>query len=380
MKKNILLLLFIGAALFAFQLNYQQFYPGQPWEDDMGLHINAHGGGFLIYEDTYYWYGEHKIEGKEGNKAQIGVSVYSSRDLYNWKNEGIALRVHEDSNSLLVKGCVIERPKVIYNQKTKKFVMWFHHELKGRGYEAAMTGVAVSDHITGPFTYLRSLNPHAGIWPMNYPDSLKSLPADINQFDKPSPEWKMAVENGIFLRRDFQKGQMARDMTLFVNDDGKAYHFHSSENNQTLHVAELTDDYLDFTGKYTRILQGQQNEAPAIFKKQGKYYMFSSGLTGWKPNPGKSAVADHPLGPWTPLGNMCIGTEAEMETTFWSQSTAVIPLIGRDDAFVYVGDRWTPENPIDGTYLFLPVEFEGNRPVLRWRDQWDLSVFDPNGK
>ncbi len=374
-NKRILIFLSLGLVL-AFQVKYQRFYPAQVWEDDKGVHINAHGGGFLIHEDTYYWFGEHKIKGKEGNKAQVGVGVYSSKDLYNWKNEGIALKVHDDPNSPLVKGCIIERPKVIYNKNTRKFVMWFHHELIGMGYESAMTGVAVSDRITGPYTYLKSFNPHPGKWPSNYPDSLKTLPIDPDQYEKPSPEWKEAVENGIFLRRDFEKGQMARDMTLFVDDDGKAYHVHSSENNQSLHVAELTDDYMDFSGNYTRVLHGQQNEAPAIFKKDGKYYMFSSGLTGWKPNPGKSAVADHPLGPWTPLGNMCIGTAEEMETTFWSQSTAVIPVIGKEGAFIYVGDRWTPENPIDGKYLFLPIEFEGERPVLRWRDNWDLSFFD----
>ncbi|SEF49087.1 Glycosyl hydrolases family 43 [Algoriphagus boritolerans DSM 17298 = JCM 18970] len=382
MKMRIITLSFfvflIGIGLAGFQTDYQHFFPGKEWKDDRGVHINAHGGGFLIHEDTYYWFGEHKIAGKEGNKAHVGVRVYSSKDLYNWKNEGIALEVHEDPNSLLVQGCVIERPKVIYNEKTRKFVMWFHHELKGQGYDAALTGVAVSDQVTGPYTYIKSVNPHAGIWPTNYPDSLKSWPVDLDRYERPSEEWKEAVVNGIFLRRDFEKGQMARDMTLFVDDDGKAYHFHSSENNQTLHVAELTDDYTDFSGKYTRVLPGLQNEAPAIFKKEEKYYMFSSGLTGWKPNPGKSAVADHPLGPWTPLGNPTRGTDEEMKTTFWSQSTAVIPVMGKEDAFIFVGDRWTPENPIDGKYIFLPVEFENSKPIIHWQDQWDLSFFDQN--
>ncbi|MCC5929460.1 MAG: family 43 glycosylhydrolase [Cyclobacteriaceae bacterium] len=358
------------------QRTYQNFNPGKIWEDNQGVHINAHGGGFLIHDDTYYWFGEHKIAGKEGNKAQVGVSVYSSKDLYNWKNEGIALEVHDDPNSLLVKGCIIERPKVIYNHKTGKFVMWFHHELKDQGYKAAMTGLALSDHVTGPYRYIKSVNPHAGQWPANYPDSLKSKPVNLDEIERWSKEWKEAVVDGIFVRRDFERGQMARDMTLFVDDDGKAYHFHSSEENQTLHIAELTEDYLDFSGNYTRVLHGQQNEAPAVFKKDGKYYMFSSGLTGWNPNPGKSAVADHPLGPWTPLGNPCIGTEDEMNTTFWSQSTYVIPVIDKKNAFIFVGDRWTPDNPIDGRYILLPVEFEAGKPVLRWYEQWDLTFFD----
>lgn len=371
-------MIFLGLALLlAFRVEGQSFHPGQVWEDNQGVHINAHGGGFLIHEDKYYWFGEFKTEGPEGNKAQVGVSVYSSDDLYNWTNKGIALAVHEDTTSLLTKGCIIERPKVIYNEKTKKFVMWFHHELKGMGYEAAMTGVAVSNRVEGPYTYVKSLNPNPGIWPTNYPDSLKSLPVDLDQYKRSSPEWNDAVVKGVFLRRDFEKGQMARDMTLYVDEDGKAYHFHSSENNQTLHVAELTEDYQGFTGKYTRVLPGLQNEAPAIFKKDGKYYMFSSGLTGWKPNPGKSAVADHPMGPWTPLGNMCIGTAEEMKTTFWSQSTYVLPVIGKKDAFIYMGDRWTPESPIDGRYIWLPVEFEEGKAILRWHEQWDLSFFDP---
>lgn len=373
MKLKILIIAILITGFISKDVSYDRFHPGKEWKDDRGEHINAHGGGFLTVDDTYYWFGEHKIGGKEGNKAQVGVGVYSSKDLYNWKNEGIALSVHENPDSPLVKGCVIERPKVIYNEKTRKFVMWFHHELKGKGYEAALTGLAVSDQVTGPYTYVKSVNPNPRIWPANYPDSLKTKPVNLEELKAWSPEWKAAVVDGIFLRRDFERGQMARDMTLFVDDDGKAYHFYSSENNQTLHVAELSEDYLSHTGNYTRVLAGQQNEAPAVFKKDGKYYMFSSGLTGWKPNPGKSAVADHPLGPWTALGNPCRGTEEENMTTFWSQSTYVIPVIGKKEAFIYVGDRWTPENPIDGKYIFLPVEFEGSMPILRWYDQWDIS-------
>jgi hypothetical protein len=74
--------------------------------------------------------------------------VYSSKDLYNWKDEGIALPVSADPQSEIVKGCVIERPKVIFNKKTGKFVMWFHLELKDQGYNAARSAVAVADQIT----------------------------------------------------------------------------------------------------------------------------------------------------------------------------------------------------------------------------------------
>ncbi|MEI6493423.1 MAG: beta-glucanase, partial [Verrucomicrobiota bacterium] len=88
------------------------FTPGELWPDDQGVPINAHGGGMLFHKGVYYWFGEHKIEGKAGNVAQVGVSVYSSRDLYNWKNEGVALAVSGTPGDPLEKGCIIERPKV----------------------------------------------------------------------------------------------------------------------------------------------------------------------------------------------------------------------------------------------------------------------------
>lgn len=354
----------------------QRFRPGQLWLDQNGTHINAHGGGILFHEEKYYWFGEHKTGGEDGHLATVGVRVYSSTNLYDWQNEGVALAVATDTSSLLVKGCIIERPKVIYHPPTKTFVMWFHHELKGQGYRAAMTGLAVSDQVTGPYRYLKSVNPNAGHWPLNFPDSLKKVDQEpsITGIGWQSPAGQKIVQGGYFVRRDFAKGQMARDMTLFVDDDGKAYHIHSSENNQTLHVAELTANYQGFTGRYTRVLAGKANEAPAIFKKDGKYYMITSGTTGWDPNPARSAVADHPMGPWQELGNPCQGDENQVKTTFWSQSTYVLPVAGKKDAYLYLGDRWVPENPIDGRYIWLPLHFEAGKPILRWYDEWDLSV------
>lgn len=352
------------------------FYPGEIWPDNNGVHINAHGGGILIYDDTYYWFGEHKIEGKAGNRANVGVHVYSSKNLTTWNDEGIALSVVEDDqNHDIAKGCILERPKVIYNEATKKFVMWFHLELKGQGYKAARTGLAVADQVTGPYTYVKSLRPNARQWPINFTEEQKNTEYDFSM-DRWTPEGRKAVKNGMYIKRDFEGGQMSRDMGLFVDDNQKGYHIAASEENGTLHIRELTDDYLDFNSKYVRVLPNESNEAPAIFKKDGKYYMFSSGCTGWKPNPGRSAVADDMMGPWNSLGNPFKGTEEEMKTSFKSQSTFVIPVIGKKDAFIYMGDRWTPENAINGRYIWLPVEFEDDKPVLKWYDKWDLSVFD----
>lgn len=141
------------------------FRPGEIWPDNNGVHINAHGGGILQQGDTYYWFGEHKTEGKAGNVAQVGVHCYSSKDLYNWKDEGIALSVSDDESSPIVKGCILERPKVIFNKKTGKYVMWFHLEPKGAGYSGAQSGVAVSDKVTGPYTLLYAARPNAGFGP-----------------------------------------------------------------------------------------------------------------------------------------------------------------------------------------------------------------------
>ena len=107
--------------------------------------------------------------------------------------------------------------------------MWFHHELKGQGYKAALTGVAVSDNITGPYKYIRSLRPNANVWPLNFPEEYKKATVKEGDLKSWSDEWKVAVREGLFVRRDFAGGQMARDMTLFVDKDGKAYHIHSAE-------------------------------------------------------------------------------------------------------------------------------------------------------
>nr|WP_199287951.1 glycoside hydrolase family 43 protein [Robertkochia solimangrovi] len=352
------------------QEKLDSFKPGEIWPDTDGVHINAHGGGILFKDGIYYWYGEHK--GKS-SKANVGANVYSSKDLYNWKKEGVALAVSEDPNSEITKGCVIERPKVIYNEKTGKFVMWFHLELKDKGYSAARTGVAVSDTPIGPFKYLHSFRPNAGKWPENFDESWKAPYVANETLEWWTPEWYKAVKEGLFVRRDFNGGQMSRDMTLFVDSDGKAYHIHAAEENLTLHISELTDDYLDFTGKYITLAPAGHNEAPAIFKQDGMYYLITSGCTGWDPNAARSFRSSSIWGPWEELGNPCVGPDAEL--TFNSQSTFILPVVGQTDKFIFMADRWTPKNHVDGRYIWLPVALKDGRPVIEWTSEWDLNAF-----
>jgi hypothetical protein len=365
-------LLFVCTSSYS-QLLVRSIKPGQIWPDNQGRHVNAHGGGIIFFNDTYYWFGEYYLQRLEKDKSNYGVSCYSSKDLLNWKNEGLALKVVSDTASILNPGCVIERPKVVFNKKTGKFVMWFHHELKGQGYKAALTGVAVSDNITGPYKYIRSLRPNAGIWPLNFPEEYRKAPIKESDLKSGTEEWKLAVKEGLFVRRDFNGGQMSRDMTVFIDRDGKAYHVHSSEENMTLHFSELTDDYLDFTGRYIRVLPGGSNEAPAIFFSKGKYFMFTSGTTGWKPNAARLSVAKKIFGAWESVGNPCRGTEDENKITFGSQSTQILPVQGKKNAFIYMGDRWIPENLADSRHIWLPIEWEKGNPVIKWYPNWNLS-------
>ncbi|MBR8538127.1 family 43 glycosylhydrolase [Carboxylicivirga sediminis] len=363
MKTGLTLFALISLIISGCQPQKSSIKPGEVWEDDNGLFINAHGGGVLYHDGTYYLYGEMK-EGEtylpECNKSWggtrvdvTGVSCYSSNDLFNWKYEGVVLpAVEDDPSHDLYKGNVLERPKVIYNAKTNKFVMWMHVDSKD--YSKAAAGVAVSNFPTGPFEYIESFRPNAGVWPVN------AAEADTTE--------------GI-LARDFEGGQMARDMTIFVDDDEKAYQFYSSENNATMHISELTDDYLRPTGKYKRVFPGRKMEAPAVFKKEGRYYFIASGCTAWEPNPARSAVAESIWGPWEELGNPCIGEGAEK--TFTSQSTYVLPVQGKSDAFIFMADRWNKDDLPDSRYIWLPIKFdESGKIVLEWHDEWDLSVFD----
>ena len=315
---------------------YKAIVPGEVWNDTEGNPINAHGGGILYHEGTYYWYGEYK-KGKtvlpewatwECYRTDVtGVSCYSSQDLMNWKFEGIVLpAVKDDASHDLHPGKVLERPKVIYNSKTGKFVMWAHVE--SADYSKACAGVAVSDSPTGPFTYLGSFRPN---------------------------------------------NAMSRDQTVFVDDDGRAYQFYSSENNATLYISELTDDYLRPSGRFTRNFIGASREAPAVFKHGGKYYLLSSGCTGWDPNQAELAVADSIMGPWKVLGNPCTGTDADK--TFYAQSTYVQQVYGKKDCYIALFDRWNKKDLENSRYVWLPLSFEGGKISIPWRNEWSPDSF-----
>ncbi|MCE3050199.1 hypothetical protein HAX54_046621 [Datura stramonium] len=295
------------------------YHPGRIWLDTEGNPIQAHGGGILYDARTkmYYWYGEYKdgptYHAHKKGAARvdvIGVGCYSSKDLWTWKNEGIVLAAEEKNETHdLHKSNVLERPKVIHNEKTGKYVMWMH--IDDANYTKASVGVAISDLPTGPFNYLYSKQPH---------------------------------------------GYDSRDMTLFKDDDGVAYLIYSSEHNKDLHIGPLNEEYIDVTQSMRKILIGQHREAPALFKHQGTYYMITSGCTSWSPNEALAHASESIMGPWETIGNPCIGGNKIFRlTTFFAQSTFVVPLSGLPGLFIFMADRWNPADLKDSRYVWLPL-------------------------
>ncbi len=338
-----IIVLFCACNIAEAQINkperHKSFKPGAVWSDDSGNSIRAHNAGIIWAKGKYYWHGVHygdlpigKIYPPEaGNLTMVGVTCYSSNDLYNWKYEGVALSVSNDSTNDMYKGLRIERPKVIYNESTKQYVMWFHYVQSGKTHgESYEAGVAVASKVTGPFKFIKKIRP--------------------------------------------DDGQMCRDCSLFKDEDGKAYFIYASEENKTLHISLLTPDYLDCSGKWKRVLVDQVREAPAIFKRNGVYHMITSACWGWSPNPALHSYSTEMLGEWKNTGNLCLGKDSK--TTFNSQSTFVLQVHGKKDAYVFLADRWNTQKMSDSRHIWLPVLWQNDNPVLEWKDEWDLSVFD----
>lgn len=296
------------------------FKNGQMWYDDKGQPIQAHGGMLLEHEGMWYWYGENKGAENTPGKTRvdvIGISCYSSKDLRSWHYEGLALDVNKSgSDSILKPQNVCERPKVLFNKQTQKFVMWVH--LDTADYNFAGVGIAVSDRPQGPFTMLREKRPN---------------------------------------------GQESRDMTVFVDRDEKAYLIHSSNRNKTLHIARLTDDYTDVDGFYTSALVEQQREAPALICEKGIYYMVTSGCTGWDYNSALYAVSAFVNGKWKLIDNPCEGEG--YRDTFKGQSTYMFRV---GEQIYLLLDHWKPDNLQESGYSILPVSVEQGKMTVKWTD------------
>jgi hypothetical protein len=319
---NFLFLFIITTILKA----YDGITPGEKWNDTNGTQINAHGGCVVFHEGAYYWFGEDR-----NVFYSNGVSCYKSSDLYNWTKLGLAFTpsgAKDPNGNDAAPGRTFERPKVIYNNATGKWVMWIHWE-NGDDYGDAKVCVATSDKILGPYTFYKTYRPN---------------------------------------------GHDSRDQTLFKDTDGKAYHFGTTNMNSHILVSELTNNYLEVTGKEYLALKGMSYEAPAIFKVGDTYFGLFSGCTGWDPNPGRTAYTFDLMDEWTIGDNFCV--DLGKETSYKSQSAYVFKVNGHENAYVYVGDRWVSTNPGSSNVVWLPLSMRSGYPTVRWMSKWDVSVFD----
>lgn len=343
---------------------YSSIRPGKVWLDTEGKRIQAHGGSLMYWEGVFYWYGENKEKTLPGSGIwHWGVRCYSSKDLYNWKDEGIILQpVPEDPENPLHPSQCMDRPHILYNEKTKKFVMWL--KIMGKDGRQFMV-VALADRLLGPYVQVKRLN---------------ALNMSTGDFD------------------------------LVKAEDGKAY-FYFDRVHCELICADLTEDYTDVTGYYSthfpRVRPPFVREAPAFFERRGQKYLFTSGTTGYFPNPSEIASAPCYHGPWEVLGDPHVDEPGC--TSYRSQISSVFKH-PQKDLYIALADRWLtdlPENLPDimdvndsftnpdrepvmsekafqglsaqntslADYVWLPVLFDGDRPYLKWMDEWRVEDF-----
>lgn len=324
-RQGVLLFLFLSGLSTNVSGQKQLFIkPGELWPDHAGNHINAHGGGIIKIKDVYYWYGEQRD--KESDPDYRYVSCYSSADLINWTYKGAALKMKSPDTAL--KNWVLERPKVFYNKKTRKYVMYMHIDgaLAGQpgNYAFASVGVAVSDKATGPFSFVRSFRP---------------------------------------------LGHISRDIGQFIDDDGSAYLIFEDRPSRGFHIARLSEDYMDVKEDVCFIKSPLEGGAVVHYK--GLYYAIGSELSGWSPNPNKYATAKSLAGPWTEFKNI-----APPETnTYGSQSTLMLKVAGtKTTAVIFLADQWKPDTQWDSRYLWMPLEIGNGKLWLPEPKPWTINV------
>ena len=302
------------------------------WKDTSGQPISAHEHFVGRFSGAFYWYGTsyqgnpYGTCGLEGAPLQNGFNVYRSTNLVDWQYLGVCLKVPKSGFG---SEGTSHRPCVLYNQKIRKYVMWYFYFRK---YPDVMLTVATADAPAGPFTILG-------------------------------------------LRRSSEEHGWAQDLGAFQDTDGRAYLVYD-DGHRNLRVDLLTPDYLDTTRRSVIALRagsgpGQQYEGAAIAKYKGKYIVAGSGVTGWNPSDTTYAVADSPLGPYSApnrLGNW--GT--------WGCQISNFVYVNETDTLIALCDQWwagpAGRNDLDQSrYIWIPVVFD---PVTRqahmdFRAEWN---------
>ncbi len=310
---------FTGSAIYAAcQSPDDVIKPGERWLDDRGQLIQAHGGGIIRLKDTYYWFGEDRSQTNDPEKRY--VACYSSSDLAHWKFRNQVVAIADPEN--LGSRWILERPKVFYNAKTRKFVMYAH--LDGPGYKFARVAVLTSDTVDGNYTYVKSFRP---------------------------------------------LGQESRDIGQFIDDDGSAYLIFESRPTKGFFIARLSDDYMNVEKQVAFI------EAPleggAVVHLKDLYYVVGSHLTGWKPNPNVYATAHNLAGPWSAMMDIA----PPEVNTYDSQSSMLIKVSGKKaTSVIYVGDRWTPKELWDSRYIWMPLDIGPGHLSLPKPQNWMIDI------
>lgn len=350
--------------------------PGVPWNDTDGKPIQAHGGSIIYVDGLFYWYGENKEHTRPGNGIwHWGVRAYSSPDLYNWDDCGLIVPpVLNDESSPLHPSSSLDRPHIIYNARTRKYVCW----LKimgpiGSDLTQQTETILVADNFLGPYTIVRS--------------GLKPL------------------------------GMYGGDFDLAVDPrDGKGYYFFERVHGEII-CADLNEDYTDVSGYYTTHLArtgAVRREAPAHFTRDSKHYLLSSGLTWYFANPTETAIAHTYHGPWTTVGRTHENDTAY--SSLGSQISSVFKHPHKRDLYIAIADRWVtdeaarfghvreqlistfsrayasnevdpeqvqikldPRGEVDTSssgYVWLPILFDGQTPRIAWRDAWRIEDYD----
>lgn len=289
---------------------------GVPWFDNNGNIVNAHGACIVRDGGRYYLFGEYKSD--ESN-AFPGFSCYSSTDLVNWKFERVVLKVQKEG--MLGPNRVGERVKVMRCPKTGEYVMFFHDD--NLEYKDPCIGVATSKTINGEYT----------------------VQGPLMYQGRPVKRW---------------------DMGTFQDTDGQGYVLiHHGD------IYRLSDDYRSAAEKMPYI-KGM-GESPAMFKKQGVYFLLTSNLTSWEKNDNFYLTAPNIRGPWTKRGLFC----PEGALTYASQTTFVFPLInGNDTVPMFMGDRWSyPHQASAATYVWMPAEVSGTSlNIPHYWPAWDIRT------
>ncbi len=351
---------------------YNSIRPGQVWLDTDGNRIQAHGGSIITVDGTFYWYGENKEKTLPDNDIwHWGVKCYASKDLYNWEDKGLIIPPEpDDPSSSLHPTSSMDRPHIIYNEKTGQYVCWLKiMEKDGTQTETVLT----ADNLLGPYTKVRE-----GLRPL---------------------------------------GMSGGDFDLVVDPvDKKAYYYFERVHSELI-CADLTDDYTNVTGYYSthfpRPYPPYVREAPAHFRRKHLHYLFTSGTTGYHPNPSEAACAETYHGPWKVLGDL--HPDDMSRTSYNSQITSVFKHPEKRDLYIALADRWLPALPQQAgekyasgeqyretatlfarmfdpdqeapprsdpaprpntslaDYVWLPVRFNGDVPYLVWEDEWRVE-------